>query len=316
MTHQARTELIKACSLVGREVPRWTQGAGGNISVKEGGSLWIKASGCRLDAVGPDATVACLPLQTLRSRLRTLNAGSKAAEQTYADTLRTLSEAPWGRASMEAGFHALLPERFVAHFHALSAVVMAQVATTEPRRWRDFVSAQAIEEQKLVVLQATPPGLQLSLAVAQNPDFGVCLLRQHGVILQGQSGNILEHWKIFEAHFCDAFNVPTLSPDSAPLTLAEHELGFWHHYFPDAVVFEARVNTIAPPLPNDAPAERCIDARAAEQDPDAAELWIATQALLRAYPSLQPLPRTVADTLHAMPTEQWRQRVAHIESTN
>lgn len=45
--------LADLCRAAGRRVPQWTQGTGGNISVKdEDGALWIKASGLRLDQVG------------------------------------------------------------------------------------------------------------------------------------------------------------------------------------------------------------------------------------------------------------------------
>lgn len=314
MNHTARTELVEACGLIGLEVPRWTQGAGGNISVKTDDALWIKASGCRLDAVGPDATVACLPLQALRQGLHDIVPHSPHAEQAYADLLQALSLAPLGRASMESGFHALLPQRFVAHFHALSAVVMAQVATAEPARWAAWLAAQSINDAALTVLQAVAPGLHLSLAVAHQPNFQICLLRQHGVILQGDGAQVIEHWRLFEQAFCADFDLPTLAPGAPSLQLSGHAQGPWRHYFPDAVVFDARVNRIAPATSSPSSGNHHIDAAAAAQDADAAELWLATQALHRAYPALVPLNDAIATKLHAMPTERWRQRMPPHES--
>ncbi len=300
--------LSNACLLIGSEVPRWTQGAGGNVSQKIGESLWIKASGCRLEQVGQAPhTLARVELAALRAHFledshRALEACA-SAEQAYAEALASLSDPAFGRASMESGFHALLPRPFVAHFHALSALVMACVAKAQPSRWAQLCRAHGVAQPAL--LEYVPPGLMLSCAVAALPDFEICLLTNHGVILHADGPEVLQRWAAFERAFCETWQLEALAYSGMNLSLQAHACGPWKILFPDAAVFCDRVAALAQPLHN---GQWQMDADAMNLDPAAAELWIATQVLQRAWPNIVELSAEAAQALTRLPTERWRQQ--------
>ena len=300
----ARTALIQACHRVGREVPRWTQGAGGNVSIKDGDNLWIKASGCRLDAVGPPTTMARLPLQAFVQTLQAELRHSLDGEGAYATALATMGDPAYGRASMESAFHALLPRRLVVHFHALSALVMAHVAHTEPERWGEFCRThQFVPPARL---GPTRPGLLLSFAVGEQPSFEVCLLANHGVILQADDAAVISRWAKFERAFCDAWVMRHLAAQGDDMPLQAYERGPWKVFFPDAAVFADRIRAITSPTDASPPGTLAIAADALHRDRDATELWIATQVLRRVCPDLQELPEAIAAALVDLPTEAWR----------
>ena len=53
----------------------------------------------------------------------------------------------------------------------------------------------------------------------------------------------------------------------------------------------------------------CPSEAEAHADPDAAEIWSATQWLYAASPELAELPSEVSSTVAALPTEQFRRAV-------
>lgn len=89
---------------------RWVQGPGGNVSIKDGGELLVKASGVRLSDVGH--AYARVPLAD--AQLAT--AGDPGADA------RVFAIKP--RPSLETYFHAIGP-RVVAHTHALGVLLSA-----------------------------------------------------------------------------------------------------------------------------------------------------------------------------------------------
>ncbi|MGQ0503682.1 MAG: class II aldolase/adducin family protein, partial [Myxococcaceae bacterium] len=130
--------LAQACHAVGQRIPYWTQGAGGNLSVKDGDALFIKASGLRLDSVSPERGVAEVSLAEARERLGALSVEDPRAEEAYAAALAPrVAGAP--RASMETGMHVWLPERWVSHFHSLPALLMAGAHAREPARFATWL---------------------------------------------------------------------------------------------------------------------------------------------------------------------------------
>ena len=74
------TEFVALCNLIGKRIPVWNQGAGGNISLKENGELWIKASGSRLHEVTTSSGVARVDL-THFARLRQPSSGDDGLDE-------------------------------------------------------------------------------------------------------------------------------------------------------------------------------------------------------------------------------------------
>jgi Class II Aldolase and Adducin N-terminal domain len=83
-----RHQLSSLCQQVGAGVPWWTQGAGGNISIKEKDRLWIKATGSRLDGVTLREGIAQVDLSWFRRALNSLPEDLMAAESKYSQVLR------------------------------------------------------------------------------------------------------------------------------------------------------------------------------------------------------------------------------------
>lgn len=99
---------------LGRELGgvRFAQGPGGNVSIKEGGRLRVKASGKRLRELHLPDAISDVPLELAANAL----AGDPAADKEL------FASRP--RPSLEAYFHAL-GAATVAHTHAVGAVIAA-----------------------------------------------------------------------------------------------------------------------------------------------------------------------------------------------
>jgi rhamnose utilization protein RhaD (predicted bifunctional aldolase and dehydrogenase) len=96
---------------------RYVQGAGGNLSVKDSGTIRIKASGTRLkDAHHRDIFLTLDLLELQKKVLLTEN---------LADLVITAPCAQPLRPSIETAIHALLPQKFVTHLHSVGSISRA-----------------------------------------------------------------------------------------------------------------------------------------------------------------------------------------------
>ena len=148
------------------------QGPGGNTSVKSGGAMWIKASGTRLADSGLHRVF--LPVDIDRV-IAEFNGGGDGS------CTRAVIGSPHGlRPSIETTFHAVLPRRFVFHYHsvlALCHLISPEGIETLPRKL-DGLDWTLAEYRK--------PGIPLTREIeaslgAGNPE--VVLLKNHGVIV-------------------------------------------------------------------------------------------------------------------------------------
>jgi rhamnose utilization protein RhaD (predicted bifunctional aldolase and dehydrogenase) len=145
------------------------QGAGGNTSLKQGGVLWVKASGAWLaEAEKRDIFV---PVD-LAGALRALEQGVE--KMPLADPSAKL------RPSIETSLHALLPHRVVLHVHAVNAIAWSACSGSEHE--------MALRLQGLAWARVPyrRPGLPLSQVVGQatarqRPD--VLILGNHGLLV-------------------------------------------------------------------------------------------------------------------------------------
>ncbi|PWK62392.1 class II aldolase/adducin family protein [Roseicyclus mahoneyensis] len=152
--------------------PLRVQGPGGNTSIKQGGVLWIKASGTELAEaetreifVAVDRAAALAEAQGL--------AGDGSCKATVIDKALTL------RPSIETTFHAALDWAVVAHTHSVATLTHA--ITHEGR---------TAAKDKLAGLPAAfvpyaKPGLPLTQAIMARttPATQVFVLENHGLII-------------------------------------------------------------------------------------------------------------------------------------
>ena len=154
------------CARIGAD-PLLVQDAGGNVSWKDAGVLWVKASGTRMaDALRKPVFV---PVDARQAR-------SVARPDV-------LGEGASLRPSIETMLHALMPQRVVAHLHAIEAI--AHLIQREPAP----ALAALLEDADCAWVPYRKPGLPLAEAVAAalaaRPTADVLLLANHGVVVAG-----------------------------------------------------------------------------------------------------------------------------------
>jgi ribulose-5-phosphate 4-epimerase/fuculose-1-phosphate aldolase len=301
--------LVALCQQIGASTPAWTQGAGGNVSLKLGSgplqTLWIKASGFRLDGVSASAGLVGVPLERIVPKLNGLPAASPGSndaelEVAYSEILEAAkrdSEGS-GRPSMETGFHALLPSPMVVHFHSLAALVMSHEHELRSQQVEDFIQSHFLG--RVLFVPPCRPGLMLSRLVGQHPDIDLFILQNHGLILQGEGPQVLDEWCELEQHFCREFGHEAILEDSAaqptPMRI----------FFPDTAVFLDEIERILVPggSVDGEPAFVVGDPNGANQD--ALEIWRATERLYHCCPGLAELPADISSSVADLPTERFR----------
>ena len=112
--------LIALSARIGAD-PALVQGAGGNTSIKEGGTLWIKASGLWLrDALSRDLMVPV----ALEPLLDALDRDDPTAEKAQDYVVKDKN--PSGlRPSIETTVHALMEQKVVVHVHCVETIAHA-----------------------------------------------------------------------------------------------------------------------------------------------------------------------------------------------
>ena len=103
-----KTAVIEYCSIIGSD-PLLVQGAGGNVSWKEGDTLWVKASGTWLAEAAEKDIFVPVDLQHLRTAIE---------KGDFSVTPKVLGDSVL-RPSIETLLHALMPHRVVVHLHAI-----------------------------------------------------------------------------------------------------------------------------------------------------------------------------------------------------
>lgn len=167
------SDFISFCAALGANADV-VQGAGGNISIKEGDALCIKASGTWLrDALEKDLFVSVPRKEILRRH--------NQRDENLAD----LTHAEGARPSIETGMHALIPQRVVAHVHCVDTLAHSAHVDAESRLHK------ALASFRHALIPPVRPGLPLALAIeralADVPNVTVFVLLNHGLILAGET---------------------------------------------------------------------------------------------------------------------------------
>lgn len=159
--------------------PLLVQAAGGNTSVKDGPTMWIKASGTWLrDAYDQDIMVP-VRHEALRSAVV---AGDPAAERAveFVDAARRRTTL---RPSIETVVHALMPQRVVVHVHCVHTIAAA-VRADAPA-----VAADRLDGIAFAFVPYARPGLPLAEAILPRlePDTDVLILGNHGLVVAAET---------------------------------------------------------------------------------------------------------------------------------
>lgn len=179
--------LAEASQRIGAD-PLLIQAAGGNSSIKEDDTLWVKASGLWLRDALQRPMFVPVALSQVRERVR-----SGDDDPVGPAVLQSLAIAGL-RPSIETTLHALMPHRVVLHVHAIDAIV-----------WAVLPDAQATLTKRLAGLnwgwvEYRRPGLPLTHAVAeltQRQVVDVVLMANHGMVIGAdtvpQAEALLQH---------------------------------------------------------------------------------------------------------------------------
>jgi rhamnose utilization protein RhaD (predicted bifunctional aldolase and dehydrogenase) len=174
---QTRNDIINFCTEIGQD-PMYVQGAGGNVSWKDSDTLWIKASGTWLINAGIEDIFLPVDLTSIKSELE-----SKKFNVT--PSLKIESKL---RPSIETILHALMPHKVVVHLHAieiLAHLVRSNCIEIMTPLINDTISWKLVDYHK--------PGASLaeavSLALTEEPNLDVIFLKNHGIVIGGNTIN-------------------------------------------------------------------------------------------------------------------------------
>jgi rhamnose utilization protein RhaD (predicted bifunctional aldolase and dehydrogenase) len=167
-------QVLQFCSRIGSD-STLVQGAGGNISWKDGNILWIKASGTRLADAQEKQIFVPVDLNSIKSAMRSGDFDSKPI--VVGDSSL--------RPSIETHLHALMPHTVVVHLHpveVLPHLVLKNSKVAIKALIDPTISWDCVGYQK--------PGKTLAKCVSDtiNASAGldVVFLQNHGIVVGGE----------------------------------------------------------------------------------------------------------------------------------
>tara|TARA_B100000767_G_C19733825_1_gene522958 strand:+ start:312 stop:1346 length:1035 start_codon:yes stop_codon:yes gene_type:complete len=151
------------------------QGAGGNTSVKENGTLWVKASGYWLSDNKNDIFVP-LDRQLVLNKI-SLDEEDLSSSQLFKDKYQNI------RPSIETTLHALMPHKFVAHVHSANVISHAVLKNCKT------ILNDKLDNLNWLWVPYERPGLPLTkkLKSLNILDFDIIILANHGLVIGGDS---------------------------------------------------------------------------------------------------------------------------------
>ncbi len=175
-----KNEVIDFCKSVGAD-PLLVQGAGGNVSWKDGDILWVKGSGTWLADAGEQEIFVPVNLPYLREAL---------SEGDFNVTPLVAGVAGI-KPSIETVLHALMPQPVVVHLHAIEILACLVREDTADLLARVFGNN---ENWRLVPYRK--PGADLAEAVhaalSSGSNIQIVFLQNHGVVLGAESTSEIE----------------------------------------------------------------------------------------------------------------------------
>lgn len=167
-------EFLALSARLGKDRLR-VQGPGGNTSVKQGGRMWVKASGTEL----ADAETKPIFVEVDRDAAlaEAHGAGDGSCKSTVIDPDGAL------RPSIETTFHAALEWPVVAHTHSIATIVHA--ISPQGRT----AAARKLDGLPVAFVPYRKPGRPLTEAILQqtSADTQIIVLENHGLICCGNT---------------------------------------------------------------------------------------------------------------------------------
>jgi ribulose-5-phosphate 4-epimerase/fuculose-1-phosphate aldolase len=247
-----KSELIQLTSSYLNR-PDWIQGPGGNTSVKQNGTMAIKASGMRFEEINYNEGISMVETKGIVEYLNHSLLGSKIQHETELLTIveqsRLKSEtgelSP--KPSMETGFHAIL-KKYVVHTHSVWSNLIN--CSDEPTLKQKLIENYPF---KLAFIPFCTPGFELSKAIQSiyldHPETEVFLLQNHGVIAHADNMDLVHSMlDELDQQIIMVFNIDDEYPNTSLMQLNENiwrpEVPFVHEAISVYNVNEAFFNQI------------------------------------------------------------------------
>ena len=160
------------------------QGAGGNVSWKENGVLWVKGSGTWLANADKEDILVPGDLYHLQNAL---------SQENFEIKPQILGDQERGKLSpsIETVLHALMPQKIVVHLHAVDALSYLVAKDCKKSLQQLFMSSANMHQIISIFVPYRKPGPELAQTIYQtlqaNTAANVVLLKNHGIVIGAES---------------------------------------------------------------------------------------------------------------------------------
>lgn len=170
--------LLALAARVGADT-NLVQGPGGNVSIKDGDVMWIKASGTWLAHAETKPIMVPVALPAL---LADFERGDPACDSCVGFVRADINPDAL-RPSIETSVHAVMPQRIVVHVHCVETIAWAARADAEKSL------APLLRDMPWAFVPYVKPGLSLSQAMQPVVEAGarVIILGNHGLVVAGET---------------------------------------------------------------------------------------------------------------------------------
>jgi len=182
--------------------PLWIIGGGGNISLKQGNRMWIKASGMTLEEIQRDGFVE-MNLEALQAMVRRQYPEDSAARENLAKEMLLSCRLPGEdqkRPSVETGMHAVIPHRIVFHTHP--TLINGLTCSRDGKAW-----AEKLFGDTILWVPVVNPGIVLSRYLLDHFKnyHRAIFLQNHGLVVYGKTPEEIESFhRTIEGRLLDA----------------------------------------------------------------------------------------------------------------
>jgi rhamnose utilization protein RhaD (predicted bifunctional aldolase and dehydrogenase) len=171
-------DLIALAASLGRD-RLVVQGPGGNISLKQDGVMWVKASGTWM--MEAESRPILIPVD-FTAVLDGLAAGDPACETCSSFVRHDLTRSAL-RPSIETTLHAVTPQKVVVHVHCVETISIACLADAADRL------AASLQGLNWAFVPYVRPGASLGRAMVEHMRNGtnILVLGKHGLVVAGDT---------------------------------------------------------------------------------------------------------------------------------
>lgn len=175
--------FIKISQQLGKNI-LYVQGAGGNTSIKINDKLYIKASGEKLKNMTKTNGFVCCTYQPLANYFIGKKKISKLDEYQFLELVddSLIKEKSFGKPSMEVGFHAVIPSKYVLHLHSMYTNMFTCM------KYGSQIIKKLFKDVPNSIIEYKNPGYELAYVLSKEKSLpSLIFLKNHGIIVHGDN---------------------------------------------------------------------------------------------------------------------------------